>query len=203
MTLSTVLSSQTNTSRSDNNLASLNICLVTCNDSGTLNKISWNSKNIPGNGTITIYRSLDNVTYFEIGKRSWEDSLYIDTDTIKKGPRNTSFYYQIQYIDQKGNSSKKSIAHRSIFIEGNLKGTFSWNAYEVAQPNANGKVFYTLWRKDVDRDAPTEVGTTANTILPDPEFKQHEGKGSLWWVTLDEYTCGARKTRPKSNNSNE
>jgi len=178
------------------------ICMVTTDSTSTQNEIVWTSSLIPEAVTVVIFRLDTSGKYIEIGQQAAKDGVYIDKRPNSSDSITSSHSYYIQYLDKAQKKSQQSLSHKSIFIDGNGKGEFHWNAYEIAPRDSNGKVIYTLWRQ-AKGEAAKVLLKTEDTKADDPDIKDHLDKGTLWWITLDNFPCDGGKTRTKSNQSNE
>lgn len=178
------------------------ICLVSCNDAGTNNEIRWNAALIPNATIVYVYRLDKNGNLIEVGEQAAKDEVFIDNGTNAGDPKTSSHKYVIKFSDKKQKLSGASLPHQTIFVSGDQKGLFTWNAYEIAPKDSNGKTTYHLWRQAKGGVA-TEVLTTEETSATDPKFEEYKGQGTIWWITLGNFDCDSRKTGTKSNNSNE
>lgn len=177
------------------------ICMVTTNLNGTENMLRWIPEAMPEAEIILIFRSTKTGNFVEIGQQAVKDSVFVDQSFKKLMRVDASYKYLIQYKDKSGNLSAQSRPHQTIFVTGDQKGLFTWNAYEIAPTDINGKVIYHLWREV--KGQKSEVLTTEETSATDPKFEEYKGPDTLWWITLDNFDCDSRKTGTKSNNSNE
>jgi hypothetical protein len=138
----------------------------------------------------------------EIGRQAAKDGFFIHKEPNGAGPISSSHTYVIKSQDKAKKFSQQSLPHKSIFIAGNGKGEFRWNAHEIAPTDSNGKVIQTLYRQAQGEEAKV-VMKTEGTKADDPEIKDHLGKGTIWRITLDQFNCDGGRTRTRSNQSNE
>lgn len=193
---------QTLTSESKKSTATPEICMVTCDEKGTYNEIRWTASQMPEAITVIVYRIDEQKRPIEIGRQQAKDGLFIDNGTKYGDPNSSSFTYLIQYQLKDQTLSSQSSPHQSIFIKGNQKGEFNWNAYQIAPFDSDGKITYNLYRKEKGEE-PEMVLSTELLKATDPDFTEQQGKGTIWWIELDNFACDAGKTGTKSNNSNE
>lgn len=180
-------------------LTTPSICMVTCNEPGTFNEIRWTHSLLPDAVTMVILRSSKDDKYIEIGRVAANVGVFTDNSGDVKS---TSYKYKIQYEDKDGKLSGQSSSHQSILIKGDQKGVFTWNAYDIAPKDPQGKVVYHFWRQETGK-APKKLLCTEMNKAADPEFADQIGKGTIWFVTLDNFSCDEGKSGTKSNNSNE
>jgi hypothetical protein len=178
------------------------IFMVTCNESGTENKVRWIPEIMPEAETIIIFRINKTGDTIEIGQQAAKDSVFIDQSFKKLNKVDASYKYLIQYKDKSGNLSTQSRPHQTIFVSGNQKGQFTWNAYEIAPRDSNGKIMYHLWRQAKSQKVEV-LPPTEETSATDPKFEDYKGTDTIWWVELGGFDYESRKTGTKSNNSNE
>jgi len=202
MKLSIIISGQTLTSQTTISSGNPEICMVTCNEKGTNNEIIWSPTSMPLAVTVIVFRLDELKRPIEIGRQPAKDGVFIDNGTNAGDPNAASHTYLIQYQLKDLSLSPQSSSHQSIFIKGDQQGEFNWNAYQIAPTDGNGKIIYNFYRQ-AKGEKPEKVLSTESLKATDPNFSQHQGKGTIWWVELDNFSCDGGKNGTKSNNSNE
>ncbi|WP_317897931.1 T9SS type A sorting domain-containing protein [Aurantibacillus circumpalustris] len=170
------------------------ICLVTVDSASINNEIYWDKASYPEADTFIVYRESSAAFYSVIARLS-KNALgsYVDTNR-SIGPNNgnpnySSYKYKIQFRDTCGNLSQISDYHKTIFIQDNQTGNFTWNYYNIGGVDQQS-VNYVLYRRNVLSGVTTSVGGTSGTAFTDPQYSALATAGNVKWFTgMSGFSC--------------
>ncbi|WP_317897933.1 SBBP repeat-containing protein [Aurantibacillus circumpalustris] len=170
------------------------ICLVTVDSASINNEIYWDKSSYPEADTFIVYRE-SSAAFYSVIARLLKNALGSYADTNRSiGPNNgnpnySSYKYKIQFRDTCGNLSPMSDYHKTIFIQDNLTGNFTWNYYNIGGVDQQS-VNYVLYRRNVLSGVTTSVGGTSGTAFTDPQYSALATAGNVKWFTgMSGFAC--------------
>jgi hypothetical protein len=152
-------------------LTSLNICMVTVDDSSKHNLIIWEKPVVATIDSFIVFRETTTNNYQQIGALPYAAlSQFLDTVQTKYwpftgDPNSGAYRYKIGIRDTCGNYSPLSPYHNTIYSVQVTPGTFTWNPYEIeGQPSPVPTLTsYILYRDDANTGIFNEVTGVAGS----------------------------------------